>query len=332
VYGREAQPGYFPWTVGIYVRTKRGNGISSGICGGTIINRKLILTAAHCFLDEENEFLDEDNVKKHSKVFVGFPTTLPKDNFNDINVHPENRTFGQGVFKIQEIEFHPRYDIGQGKHTFDAAILVLEDGIVYHDSIKREKKKNRASSGFSWSRRACFASRNWDNKNIREYDSAGKHKQTCLAAGYGIDEHGKTGTLRYGLGEVLDDQTCLNKLVSIDGSPFYRKSIRIGQELPSSYLCTEGTKASILNEDGDDEAVHVQDSCQGDSGGPLQCTSNRADTMVQVGIVSWGFDCGIKGNPGIYTRISGISAWMIKMTEKSNTPRPKFTLDFMRIN
>ncbi|XP_045536054.1 trypsin-2 [Papilio machaon] len=38
-----------------------------------------------------------------------------------------------------------------------------------------------------------------------------------------------------------------------------------------------------------------KDSCQGDSGGPLVCYG------VQVGIVSWGSDCGMY--PGVYTRI-----------------------------
>lgn len=39
------------------------------------------------------------------------------------------------------------------------------------------------------------------------------------------------------------------------------------------------------------------DACRGDSGGPLLCDS------IQVGIVSWGEQCGLTPRPGVYTRI-----------------------------
>ncbi|XP_050294324.1 trypsin-4-like [Anthonomus grandis grandis] len=39
------------------------------------------------------------------------------------------------------------------------------------------------------------------------------------------------------------------------------------------------------------------DACQGDSGGPLLCGD------IQFGIVSWGVDCGVTTNPGVYTKV-----------------------------
>jgi secreted trypsin-like serine protease len=52
--------------------------------------------------------------------------------------------------------------------------------------------------------------------------------------------------------------------------------------------------------------VAGQDACTWDSGGPLVRLSDRA----VVGIVSRGYGCGLKGVPGIYTRISSYRQWI----------------------
>ena len=43
---------------------------------------------------------------------------------------------------------------------------------------------------------------------------------------------------------------------------------------------------------------------QGDSGGPL--TTNVKGQHFVVGIVSWGYKCGEKNNPGVYTDVSDV--------------------------
>lgn len=54
-----------------------------------------------------------------------------------------------------------------------------------------------------------------------------------------------------------------------------------------------------------------RDSCQGDSGGPLlvQLPNKR---WVVAGIVSWGVRCGEPNHPGIYTRVSFYTDWVIE--------------------
>jgi hypothetical protein len=65
-----------------------------------------------------------------------------------------------------------------------------------------------------------------------------------------------------------------------------------------------------------------KDSCQGDSGGPI-IDSNG----VQVGIVSWGYGCGQKEFPGVYSRISGAADWInARICELSDNP-PDFCVD-----
>ncbi|MBN3303814.1 complement factor I [Amia ocellicauda] len=51
------------------------------------------------------------------------------------------------------------------------------------------------------------------------------------------------------------------------------------------------------------------DSCQGDSGGPLVCKDASGRAYVW-GIVSWGDKCGVKGHPGVYTKVAHYFDWI----------------------
>lgn len=51
--------------------------------------------------------------------------------------------------------------------------------------------------------------------------------------------------------------------------------------------------------------VGGRDQCQGDSGGPL------IHNNVIVGICSWGNQCALPRYPGVNTRVSRVSAWIV---------------------
>ena len=48
VGGKSALPGQFPWIAQIMAR-KKSNSDYEFICGGSLINEEIIVTAAHCF-------------------------------------------------------------------------------------------------------------------------------------------------------------------------------------------------------------------------------------------------------------------------------------------
>lgn len=57
----------------------------------------------------------------------------------------------------------------------------------------------------------------------------------------------------------------------------------------------------------------IKDACQGDSGGPLLCKEKG----VQLGIVSFGRECGDPSSPGVYTRVDEYVSFISKTMDNS---------------
>ncbi|XP_063145561.1 ovochymase-2 [Candoia aspera] len=53
-----------------------------------------------------------------------------------------------------------------------------------------------------------------------------------------------------------------------------------------------------------------KDGCTGDSGGPLVCPAKDSSYYTLNGIISWGFGCGRKGYPGVYTNVAAFADWI----------------------
>ena len=53
-----------------------------------------------------------------------------------------------------------------------------------------------------------------------------------------------------------------------------------------------------------------RDACRGDSGGPLVVKNPNRDAYTQVGIVSYGYGCGLSEKFGIYTRLPKLISWV----------------------
>lgn len=110
VGGAEAIPNEFPWLVSL---TRRGN----HHCGGTLINRRSVMTAAHCLCTGTGEIITPAQIQ----VVIG-RHRLDGDN-------PTAK-----IINLQNIIIHPQYKCH--KSSNDIAILELEGlGVEWSDTV-----------------------------------------------------------------------------------------------------------------------------------------------------------------------------------------------------
>jgi secreted trypsin-like serine protease len=116
----------------------------------------------------------------------------------------------------------------------------------------------------------------------------------CLAVGWGENTELQSIPLKKVDVPIVDFQQCQDLL----------RKTRLGTSfnLHSSFICAGG-------EEG-------KDTCKGDGGGPLLCLDDYK--FVQAGIVSWGVDCGVVDEPGVYTNVAQFKDWIKDELSKNN--------------
>ncbi|XP_075010554.1 neurotrypsin-like isoform X2 [Calonectris borealis] len=114
------------------------------------------------------------------------------------------------------------------------------------------------------------------------------NRQACIISGWGDTGKSYSRTLLQGVVPLLPREDC---------------ELRYGQKFTNRMIC-----AGNLSED------KRVDSCQGDSGGPLMCQRSNGRWII-LGITSWGYGCGRKDSPGVYTKVSKYVPWIKKVTK-----------------
>lgn len=103
VGGRECSQGECPWQA-LLVSDE-----DEGFCGGTILSREFILTAAHCM-----------NQTKYFKVVVG-----------ELNTKISEGT--ESIHKVEKIIMHPRFV--KSTYDYDIAVIKLKEAINFTENI-----------------------------------------------------------------------------------------------------------------------------------------------------------------------------------------------------
>lgn len=286
--GRPAQQGAWPWQVSLHTAKRVGQDndskVYSQFCGGSLIARQWVLTAAHCVQDFERKITPA----------------------GDILVRSGNVNLWEGDFRqISAVFPHPKYNPQRTDN--DIALLKLAEPVTQSSGPVGAIPVLQNGAQL---RPGPAVSIGWGLMEggkipgvLMETDIEVVSNETC--------NKGFAAQTRRDLGGYLISMGVANEIPEDKlEQAFSILAPNIGNALTSNMIC-----AGV--------ASGERSSCNGDSGGPLMMRRPDGG-WIQVGIVSWGkmplgaeTSCGLPSLYGVYTRVSNYFDW-IGTTIRSN--------------
>ncbi|XP_036617093.1 transmembrane protease serine 12-like [Trichosurus vulpecula] len=235
--GHRAQSGSWPWIVSLQVMTFANQ--FTHLCGGSLIKKKWVITAAHC--------LENYRDPQVWRAVVG-----------DNNLFQSAQTSKK--IQIDTIIIHPHFI--PEKYINDIALFHLKRAVNYNNYIQP----------------ICLPFFDFLPNLTR--------RTRCFISGWGqTREKGHySPTLQEAEVHYIPRNTC-NSEESYD------------EVVPYTSFCAGEEDGSV-------------DTCMGDSGGPLMCYIPESRRYFLMGITSFGYGCGKKHFPGVYTRVQFYKMWV----------------------
>ena len=282
VGGRNARLQDWPGIASLQYTSRDSSGVTSfHMCGGTMISKRWMLTAAHCFADVHQAGsrwglyrLSDDGRR-----------LLPVGPIRVVTgVDRLDATSRATVYQVSNVILHPEYESVYGGN--DIALVQIDRdyvGPVATLSLQDDSDRLSDAGELAW------------------------------VGGFGLDRETPPERVRFDFSrDVTGGRIAAPQLLLQETAAPTRNADVCSRKLSDDMTRDPASRASFAIGGGQVCAGVPEggrDSCQGDSGGPLM-KINVNGCPYQIGVVSWGIGCARKDVPGVYTKVSQYADWI----------------------
>ena len=284
INGQNHTKNLFPWLAQL-VDCKSPNQklLCETFCGGTLIHKNFVISAAHCLVNKYFEVL----------VVLGYDDLYDTNKIGQTRTRISQESSGKQEFQSfsvnrKDIYLHENYDSSRGiNYNNDIAILHLKGaGAAYTNSVRPICLLNLESQG----------------NYFQEIDDNIESQTRFTIAGWGSTSYDfKNGIdllpskLQYASVKLINQEYCQR---------WYENSFLFNNKplLSNNMFCAGYIYGGT-------------DACKGDSGGPLMVNDLKTNQWSLIGIISWGYGCAEKMLPGVYTKVGNYFNWIEDMKD-----------------